>query len=259
MARFNWFMKERQKIISWGAGGYNCHMEWLVGLARSPFRKTGLIGLALWIMCFTALLACMKHARMASTGVVYAALAPAVERNPHAGIALQQSIVSPTATITPTLTATSTITPTHTVTSTASLSPTATASPTWTPVLVFSPTPSASPTSLAIVPATSTPDLLGTLLALPTAMLTSTISVPGIVLTQTATLIPFPQITIKVPQVTRTDALNYLEAPPGVNGLPKGSASIRLKLGRLWPFALILIIWLGLAVWFLIVRLLDRH
>jgi hypothetical protein len=242
-------------------------MDWLVGLARSPFRKTGLIGLGLWIICFIALLACMKHARMSSADIAYAAQGPAAvfERKPQARIALQQATVSPTATIpltatiTPTLTSTSTITPTHTVTSTASLSPTATASLTWTPVLAFSPTPTASPTGLTTIPATSTPDLVGTLLALPTALLTSTVSGPGVVLTETATLIPFPKITVKIPTRTSTDTLNYLEAPPGPNSLPKGSASLWLKLGRFWPVVLILIFWLGLAVWFLVVRFLDRH
>jgi hypothetical protein len=233
-------------------------MEWLLSLARSSFRKTGLIGLALWVACFIVLLACMKYARFESGRVAFAALAPMVDRDPRGGINLQEATVTPTATITPTLTATSTISPTATITASATLSPTATASPTWTPVENLSPTPSASPTGQATVSATTTPDLIGTLLDMPTEMMTSTLIVPGGVLTETATLVPFPKITIEVPTVTRTDVLNYLEAPPGDNLLPKGSASIWVKLGRLWPLAILLTLWLVLTIWFLVMRALDR-
>jgi hypothetical protein len=233
-------------------------MDWLVGLAHSPLRKPGFIGLAFWIVCFIALLACMKYARADSTQVAYAAHLPMGHRDPQAGYAQQQASLTPTATITPTLTATSTITRTVTVTGTATLSPTATASPTWTQVLVSSSTPTASPTSQETATATTTPDLVGTLLALPTEMFTPTISGPGMVLTETATLVPFPKITIGNPIVTATEALNYLEAPPGTNGLPKGSASMWVKLGRFWPLAILLAFWLFLAIWFLVVRLLDR-
>jgi hypothetical protein len=239
-------------------------MDWRFSLARSPFRKTGFIGLAVWMLCFIAVLACTKYARIGYEGVTYAALAPIVKldpvnRDPQGGINQQEATVTPTATITPTLTATSTVSPTVTVTRTVTLSPTVTASPTWTPVLVSSATPSPSPTSLATVSATTTPDLIGTLLDMPTAILTSTISAPTVVLTETATLIPFPDITIQVPTVTGTDALNYLQSPPGANGLPKGSASIWVKLGRWWPLAVLLAFWLVLAVWFLVVRALDRN
>jgi hypothetical protein len=249
-------------------------MDWLVSLARSSFRKTGLIGLAVWIMCFITILACTKYARIENRGVAYAALAPVVKIDPvkiapanldrvdrdlPGGINLQQATGTPTATITPTLTATSTISPTVTVTSTVTLSATATPSPTWTQVLAASPTPSGSPTGLATVSETATPDLIGTLLDMPTALLTATIGAPAVVVTQTATLVPFPEITIRIPTVTGTDALNYLEAPPGANGLPKGSASIWVKLGRWWPVALLLAFWLALAVWFLAMRALDRN
>ena len=239
-------------------------MDWLVSPARSSFRKTGLIGLALWMLCFITILACTKYARIESRGVAYAALAPKIKidpviLDPQEGIYLQQATVTPTATITPTLTATSTISPTVTVTRTVTLSPTATASPTWTPVLVGSPTPSASPNSLATATATTTPDLIGTLLDMPTAILTSTIGTPAVVVTETATLIPFPDITIQVATATSTDALNYLEAPPGGNSLPKGSASTWVKLGRWWPLAIVLTFWLVLTVWFLVVRALDRN
>jgi hypothetical protein len=238
-------------------------MEWLISLAHGSFRRTGLIGLAGWIICFIALLVCMKHARMDSEGLAYAALVPEAERDSRARVAQQQATMSPTATITPSVTASSTIsptiTPTLTVTGTTTLSPTQTASATWTPVLVSSPTPSASATSLAVVSATITPDLVETLLALSTEIFSSTLSVPGEALTQTATLIPFPKITLVVPTATSTDALNYLEAPPGASSLPKGSVSIWVKLGRFWPLAILLAFWLVLGVWFLVVRVLDRN
>jgi hypothetical protein len=239
-------------------------MDWRFSLARNPFRKTGLIGLALGMLCFITVLACTKYASIEYSGVTYASFPPMVkldpvDRDPPGGINLQQPTVTLTATITPTLTATSTISPTGTVTRTVTLSPTTTASPTWTPVLVSSPTPSPSPTSLATVSATTTPDLIGTLLDMPTAVLTSTIAAPTVVLTETATLIPFPDITIQVSTVTGTDALNYLEAPPGANGLPKGSTSIWAKLGRWWLLGVIMAFWLVLAIWFLVVRALDRN
>ena len=205
-----------------------------------------------------AILACMKYARLDNQGMAYAALAPGIDRDPRAGIAQQQATGSPTATITPTLTATGTLSPTVTVTGTATLTPTATASLTWTPAITFSPSPTASPTSQATVSATATPDLVGTLLALPTEILTSTLSEPGAMLTETATLIPFPEITIEVPPVTVTDAWNYLAAPPGSGGLPKGSVPIWTKLGRWWPLLVLLVFWLVLAIWFLVLRLLDR-
>lgn len=233
-------------------------MDWLLSPARNPLRKPGFIGLALWMVCFIAFLACMKYARVDSTRVAYAARLPMDHRGQQVGYAQQQATLTATVTITPTLTATSTITRTVTATVTATLSPTATASPTWTQVSDFSPTPTASPTSLETATATTTPDLVGTLLALPTEMVTPTISGQGMVLTETATLIPFPKVTIENPIITGTAALNYLEAPPGTNGLPKGSASIWVKLGRLWPLAILLAFWLFLAIWFLVVRLLDR-
>jgi hypothetical protein len=251
-------MKERKKIISWGTDGYNCRMDWLLSPARNPLRKPGLIVMALWMVCFIAFLACMKYARVDSTQVVYAARLPMGCRDRQVGYAQQQATLTATATITPTLTATSTITRTVTATVTATLSPTATASPTWTQVFDFSTTPTASSTSLETATATTTPDLVGTLLALPTEMLTPTISGQGMVLTETATLVPFPKVTIENPIITGTEALNYLEAPPGANGLPKGSASIWVKLGRLWLLVILLAFWLFLAIWFLVVRLLDR-
>jgi hypothetical protein len=251
-------MKERKKIISWGAGGYNCLMNWLFNSARGQLKRPSFIGLVIWMVGFIAFMVCMKYARIDSTLVAYAAHVPMVKHDQQAGIAQQQATLTSTATITPTLTATSTITRTVTVTVTATLSPTTTASPTWTQVVVSSPTPSASPTGPETLTATATPDLVGTLLALPTVMLTPTISGTGVELTGTATLVPFPQITLEIPLVTRTEALNYLEVPPGVNSLPKGSASGWVKLKLYWPLAVILAFWLILAIWFLVVRLLDR-
>ena len=120
-------------------------------------------------------------------------------------------------------------------------------------------TETASLTSQPTEAATATPDLIGTLLDMPTELAASTTAGAGAVLTETATLIPFPNITIEALRATSTDALYYLQAPPGESGLPKGSASIWAKLGRYWPLAVILLFWLGLAVWFLVVRTLDRN
>jgi hypothetical protein len=194
----------------------------------------------------------MKHARNEQAGGM------AVFQDPPAVYAFQQTTPSPTTTNTPTLTATYTLSPTPTVTMTATLSPTVTASSTATQELVASATETASPASQPTEAATATPDLIGTLLDMPTELAASTTAGAGAVLTETATLIPFPNITIEVQAATSTDTLNYLQASPGKNGLPKGSASIWAKLGRFWPLAVILLFWLGLAVWFLVVRTLDR-
>ncbi len=87
-------------------------MDWLVNLARNPIRNPGFIGLALWMVCFIAFLACMKYARVESARV---ALRGADYRWAIAirqvGYAQQQATLTATATITPTLTATSTISP----------------------------------------------------------------------------------------------------------------------------------------------------
>jgi hypothetical protein len=89
--------------------------------------------------------------------------------------------------------------------------------------------------------------------------LTATLSQPEVIITETATLLPFPEITIQIPTVTGTDTLNYLAAPPGANGLPKGNLSIWVRLGRWWPLVMLLAFWLVLAGWFLGVHVLDRN
>jgi len=66
-------------------------------------------------------------------------------------------------------------------------------------------------------------------------------------------------MTVGVLRATSTDSLNYLAAPVGGGYLPKGNSSVWGKLGRLWPVAAILVLWVGLAVWFFVVRALDRH
>jgi hypothetical protein len=228
-------------------------MEWLEAPIQRPIRKTALTGLIAWIACFIVLVACMKHARNEGAGVV------AVLHDPQAVYAFQQTTPSPTVTNTPTLTATYTLSPTPTVTITVTLSPTVTASQTATQELVASATETTSPTSQPTEAATATPDLIGTLLDMPTELAASTTAGAGAVLTETATLIPFPNITIEALRATSTDALYYLQAPPGESGLPKGSASIWVKLGRYWPLVVILLFWLDLAVWFLVVRTLDRN
>ncbi len=239
-------------------------MDWLAGLPCGSFRKTNLVSLLIGVVCFIALIACMKHARFGIEGTAYAAQEFPGGENP-ASIARQQPTVTLTATITPTVTASNTAaTPTQTATSgTTTLTPSATSSPTATPVLAVSSTPTASATSLPTLTATPTPELTGTELPLPTipppaVLVTTTASAPAGVLTATATLIPFPNITVETLAATSTDALNYLEAPPGASSLPKGGESLWARLRRFWPLAIILFFWLVLGVWFVALRVLDR-
>ena len=73
------------------------------------------------------------------------------------------------------------------------------------------------------------------------------------VLTVTATLIPLPSITFQFPQSTQTASLLSLERAPGSPPLEKGGIRpARLKLARLWPLGLLLIIWLVIASWYVL-------
>ena len=200
----------------------------------------------------------MKYARSDETGTIYAGL-PFGQYDPQAGLVLQQATPSPTATITPTLTATSTLSPTPTVTVTATLTPTLTPSSTATVAQSSSPTVSPSPTGPPTEAVTDTPDLVGTLLDMPTELAATAEEGQGATPVDTPTYIPFPKITIVALAATGTDVLNYLQAPPGSNRLLKGEVSTWMKLRKFWPLAVILAFWLGLAVWFLVVRLLDRN
>jgi hypothetical protein len=75
------------------------------------------------------------------------------------------------------------------------------------------------------------------------------------VITATATYKPLPLITYQYPQTTQTDALLKLEHQPDAPGITKaGANSVWTKLARLWPLGLLLLVWLGLAIWFVFVQ-----
>ena len=73
--------------------------------------------------------------------------------------------------------------------------------------------------------------------------------------TLTATLIPFPSVTIEYPQVTPTDILMSLESLAGSTALPKGRPITGTNLLRLWPLAVLLALWLVLVVWFVVAQI----
>jgi hypothetical protein len=75
------------------------------------------------------------------------------------------------------------------------------------------------------------------------------------VITATATYKPLPLITYQYPQITQTDVLLKLEHQPDAPGIIKaGASSTWTKVGRLWPLGLLLLVWLGLAIWFVFVQ-----
>jgi hypothetical protein len=81
---------------------------------------------------------------------------------------------------------------------------------------------------------------------------TQTVESLPVVITATATLIPFPSITYQFPQVTATAQLLSLERIPGAGGPPKDQRTTGWKAVRFaWPLLLLVVVWLGLVAWFL--------
>jgi hypothetical protein len=74
------------------------------------------------------------------------------------------------------------------------------------------------------------------------------------VITATTTLIPLPAITYQFPSVTATDNLLAMEHQSDPLAISKRGAEswVWERLARLWPLGLLLLIWLGLAVWFVL-------
>lgn len=139
-----------------------------------------------------------------------------------------------TATLAPTRTATQAATATRALTAT--LRPNATST-------VMPPQPPTATATQYINPLALTPTLPG-----PTETVTST---------ATATLLPFPTITIEFPAVTPPATLLFIDrsADPQEPGFPKsGRGSGSPGLARFWPLALLVLFWLALGGWFLYVQ-----
>lgn len=81
-----------------------------------------------------------------------------------------------------------------------------------------------------------------------------TTPVPGTFLSPTATLVPFPTFTLLFP--TTTKHVQLLSANREANrALQKANESLWSQFfASVWPFVLIMVIWLFLVLWFIIVQ-----
>jgi hypothetical protein len=156
--------------------------------------------------------------------------------------------LTPSPTSTPTLTSTpsgsETATPTGSVTT--SITPSITGS--ITPLVTQTETPSPTPTATGIPTGTPTSTLPTSITASATLPLPIETSAE---ITATVKYKPLPLITYQYPQITQTDVLLKLEHQPDEPGTTKAGASTAwTKVARLWPLGLLLLVWLGLAAWF---------
>ncbi|MBN2551077.1 MAG: hypothetical protein JXB15_18085 [Anaerolineales bacterium] len=167
---------------------------------------------------------------------LFASRSRAEAASPPANRAMLQAA---TATETATATATSTATTTTTITATVTTTVPAEVSPSATLTVNLT----ASATDTQAVFATFLPTTPAPPVDTPILVTTS--------LTATATLLPFPTITLQYPRFTSTPRLLAAERQPGLPALskPEPGAALRQAL-RLWPCGLILFIWLFLGIWF---------
>lgn len=149
---------------------------------------------------------------------------------------------------TPSETATSTVSSTTTQTSQTSITPSATGSGTAALTQTQTFTPSISAT---VAPANSATAVSPTSSSTPT----SSPMFPTSPIVNTITIIPFPSFTLQFPHKTDTPVVLKAERQPGTDALVKGNApSLAARLFRYWPLALLFIVWLFLAVWFVIAQ-----
>jgi len=149
---------------------------------------------------------------------------------------------TPSVTVTPTASSTFTHTPLTSITPSATGSGTAAL----TQTLTFTPT-------IASIVATATSAPAGA----PTSSSTSISSpmFPTSAIVNTITVIPFPSFTLQFPHKTDTPVVLNAEREPGTGALVKGNApSLAERLFRYWPLALLFMVWLFLAVWFVIAQ-----
>ena len=149
---------------------------------------------------------------------------------------------------TPSKTTTSTTSSTTTQTSQTSITPSPTGSGTAALTQTQTFTPSISATVAPVNSATA---------GAPTSSSTPTSSpmFPTSPIVNTITIIPFPSFTLQFPHKTDTPVVLNAERQPGTNALAKGNApSLVARLFRYWPLVLLFIVWLFLAVWFVIAQ-----
>lgn len=164
-------------------------------------------------------------------------------------ILLQNSTATHTATHTATQTATASWTATFTTTQTVTGTPTPTGSITLSLTLTATGTGTSTPTSPTTFTAQPTASA-----TIPAPLDATPVVAETGVITATTTLAPLPAITYQFPAVTATDNLLAMEHQPDAPAISKRGAESWAweRLARFWPLGLLLLIWLGLAVWFVL-------
>ena len=89
--------------------------------------------------------------------------------------------------------------------------------------------------------------------------MTGTLLVETPLITQTATLIPYPTISLIIPTLTRIPLLYLLDGKEGSSNLEKGSSPLLKRLNAFLPLLIVLVLWGFLIAWFVVVQLLDRR
>lgn len=154
----------------------------------------------------------------------------------------QSETPSETATLTSTLTLTETLQ--------ASPSPTASVSQTTPAPVTQTPSTTLSPT-FSLTPA------FGATTGFPSPTFSPTLSpqLPTATTISSVTVLPFPSFTLEFPGQTEVPALLFAPRQPDSTALAKGEPpSIAARLFRFWPLALLLIVWLFLATWFVLAQ-----
>ena len=176
--------------------------------------------------------------------LAWASFAPGLAAAPR-----QQA--SETATPTPTATAGGSTTPTLTP---GTLTPAPTGTPSESQTASPSPTlTSSSPTPTSQAPLF--PTFTSAPFETPTEIFLET-ETPSGPPSETPTLIPFPTVTFQYPEESTTGSLLTIQHQPGSPDLPKESTAALWagRLLRLWPLALLALVWLMIALWFLIAQ-----
>lgn len=178
-------------------------------------------------------------------GIVVMSAAISLPALAYTGPGVQQDA---TQSETPSVTATSTASSTTTQTFQTSNTPSATGSGTAALTQTHTFTPGISAT---VAPANSATAGAPT----SSSTLTSSPVFPTSPIVNTITIVPFPSFTLKFPHKTDTPVVLNAERQPGMDALAKGNApSLAARLFRYWPLALLFIVWLFLAVWFVIAQ-----
>lgn len=163
--------------------------------------------------------------------------------SPEGGVlqeATQTNTTGETQTSTASLTVTETLQTSHTQSATASGTSATNTAQTLTP--------SQTPSATLFITATDT-------FAASSPTASETPFYPTEVVINTITVIPLPSFTYIFPHKTDTPVLLHAQRDPLTGALNKGGQPrLFARLFRLWPLAVLVIVWLFLAVWFVIAQ-----